>query len=244
MGNRLAGESRGSYTARAAALTFGPMAGVLSPGSVFCKQPVFLMPKKAAANPGDTTPKPAKSSPASKSAKAKPEVPDALTAIPATKPAPEVAPRPIPPVKVSRRVKAKAAEAAEKVSEAVTKAKAPVKAAVEKAKAPVKAAVEKAKAPVKQAVAKAKAPAKKKVAEVKATAESTGKKVAARALHKVAEAIQKVTEVVKKLPTFGHNDIAVRAYGIYQRRAREGRHGTPMGDWLEAERQLKAEQAE
>lgn len=36
-------------------------------------------------------------------------------------------------------------------------------------------------------------------------------------------------------------DIALRAYFIAQNRQRSGEHGTPEGDWLEAERQLASE---
>ena len=38
-------------------------------------------------------------------------------------------------------------------------------------------------------------------------------------------------------------DIALRAYFIAERRAKMGWHGDSTGDWVEAERQLKAEAA-
>ena len=36
-------------------------------------------------------------------------------------------------------------------------------------------------------------------------------------------------------------EIAVRAYGIFQERSQNGNLGDPESDWLEAERQLQAE---
>lgn len=41
--------------------------------------------------------------------------------------------------------------------------------------------------------------------------------------------------------TISHDDIALRAYFIAERRRNEGRHGDPSHDWVEAERQLRAE---
>jgi hypothetical protein len=40
---------------------------------------------------------------------------------------------------------------------------------------------------------------------------------------------------------FTQDDVALRAYFIAQRRHAEGRHGNPESDWLEAERELRAE---
>lgn len=42
-------------------------------------------------------------------------------------------------------------------------------------------------------------------------------------------------------PFFTADDIALRAYFLGEQRQRGGLPGTPEGDWLEAERQLKAE---
>jgi hypothetical protein len=45
----------------------------------------------------------------------------------------------------------------------------------------------------------------------------------------------------KAEPAFSNDDIALRAYFIAQDRQQFGRPGTPEGDWLEAERQLRSE---
>lgn len=42
---------------------------------------------------------------------------------------------------------------------------------------------------------------------------------------------------------FTNDDIALRAYFIAEARRHTGEHGTPEGDWHEAERQLRAELA-
>ncbi len=42
---------------------------------------------------------------------------------------------------------------------------------------------------------------------------------------------------------FTMEDIGLRAYFIAEKRQQCGQHGTPEGDWLEAERQLRAELA-
>ena len=48
----------------------------------------------------------------------------------------------------------------------------------------------------------------------------------------------------KKVPVeISSEDIALRAYFIAERRAKMGWHGDSTGDWVEAERQLKAEGA-
>ena len=47
---------------------------------------------------------------------------------------------------------------------------------------------------------------------------------------------------LKKQPaTFSAEDIALRAYYIAEHRQRHGIHGDEQGDWIEAERQLRAE---
>lgn len=42
-------------------------------------------------------------------------------------------------------------------------------------------------------------------------------------------------------PSFTHDDIAVRAYLISEKRAQHGHHAEPHEDWAEAERQLRDE---
>jgi hypothetical protein len=44
-----------------------------------------------------------------------------------------------------------------------------------------------------------------------------------------------------KAPAITGDDIALRAYFIAERRQKMGWHGDSTGDWVEAERQLKAE---
>lgn len=46
-----------------------------------------------------------------------------------------------------------------------------------------------------------------------------------------------------KAPSISSDDIALRAYFIAERRQKMGWHGDSTGDWVEAERQLKAEAA-
>lgn len=46
-----------------------------------------------------------------------------------------------------------------------------------------------------------------------------------------------------KAPAITGDDIALRAYFIAERRQKMGWHGDSTGDWVEAERQLKAEAA-
>lgn len=41
--------------------------------------------------------------------------------------------------------------------------------------------------------------------------------------------------------SFTAEDISLRAYFIAEKRQQTGEHGSPEGDWLEAERQLRAE---
>jgi hypothetical protein len=73
--------------------------------------------------------------------------------------------------------------------------------------------------------------APKKAAASKAPAK---KKPAKKAARKPA---------AKKRAGFSTDDIALRAYFISEHRQRHGRHGDSHSDWIEAERQLKAERA-
>jgi hypothetical protein len=45
------------------------------------------------------------------------------------------------------------------------------------------------------------------------------------------------------LPAYTHEDIALRAYFIAQKRHAQGLQGDPHQDWIEAERQLSVEVA-
>ena len=53
----------------------------------------------------------------------------------------------------------------------------------------------------------------------------------------------KVKKVAAMAAQFTGEDIALRAYFIAEKRQQTGEWGTPEGDWLEAERQLRAELA-
>lgn len=44
-----------------------------------------------------------------------------------------------------------------------------------------------------------------------------------------------------KKPSYTHDDVALRAYFIAERRQAAGIHGTPQQDWVAAERELKLE---
>jgi len=74
--------------------------------------------------------------------------------------------------------------------------------------------------------------APKKAAATKAPAK---KKPARKAARKPA--------AKKKRAGFSTDDIALRAYFISEHRHRHGHHGDSHSDWIEAERQLKAERA-
>ncbi len=77
------------------------------------------------------------------------------------------------------------------------------------------------KAPIAEAVAKPKAAKEVKVAKP-AKAAKPAKKKAAKVI-------------------ITNDDIALRAYFIAERRQATGGHGDEQGDWVEAERQLRAE---
>lgn len=83
----------------------------------------------------------------------------------------------------------------------------------------------------KKATAKAASPAAVEPAAVatKATSPAAGKSPAAPRKKAV------------KAPAISSDDIALRAYFIAERRQKMGWHGDSTGDWVEAERQLKAE---
>jgi len=87
-----------------------------------------------------------------------------------------------------------------------------------------------APAPVAAAPAPAKAPA---VAAKAPASKPAAKKVVAKKVVKKAPA--------KKTPGITVEDISLRAYFIAEHRHKHGLHGDSHSDWVEAERQLKAE---
>lgn len=72
---------------------------------------------------------------------------------------------------------------------------------------------------------------------------------AKRAIKLAVEKIKTVTAKVKpaaktakpKAPAYTHEDVALRAYFISEKRRHHGQPGDEHQDWLEAERQLAAE---
>jgi hypothetical protein len=94
-----------------------------------------------------------------------------------------------------------------------------------------------APAPAAPAPVKAPAPAK-----AVAPAKTAAKKPAAKkpvAKGPVKKAAKK--PAVKKAPAISADDISLRAYYISEHRHKHGIHGDSHSDWVEAERQLKAE---
>src|SRR5262245_23317582 len=90
------------------------------------------------------------------------------------------------------------------------------------------------KAAPKRAAKKPAATAPKAAAAVKPAVAPKAKRTPAKRL--TARRTSKATSVSLSL-----DDIALRAYFIAEKRQQQGWPGTPDGDWLEAERQLRSE---
>ena len=86
----------------------------------------------------------------------------------------------------------------------------------------------------------AKLPPKRKVASRSAAAEPVEKPKAAKP-KKATAVVEKPTAVATAVAPLTAEAIALRAYFIGQQRAKEGRSGDSLTDWLEAERQLLSE---
>lgn len=137
------------------------------------------------------------------------------------------------PKKTAKAVKAKPAKAEPKKKNIVP-ASLPV---LVQAKAP---AAEAPVPPVEPAAPKArKAPAKKAPAKKKATAPV----VEAAAAEETPAPEPVIETVVVEEIVITNDDIALRAYFISQDRRARGHWGDETGDWVEAERQLRAEAA-
>jgi|GEM_PF-1169544 len=67
------------------------------------------------------------------------------------------------------------------------------------------------------------------------------KPAAAQPKKAAAPAKSKVAKVAKPKPAYTHDDIALRAYFIAERRQKTGHSGDAAGDWIAAERELAAE---
>ncbi len=81
---------------------------------------------------------------------------------------------------------------------------------------------------------------KDKADEVKKEKPKAPKKAAAKSAAKPKKpAVPKRT--VPSAAAISSDDIALRAYFIAERRQQEGIHGDEHSDWIEAERQLRAE---
>jgi hypothetical protein len=102
-----------------------------------------------------------------------------------------------------------------------------------------------APAPVPEVVAKPKRVRAAKPAAEKPAAEKlvTEKPVAEKPAKKAAAPKAPRKKAVAMAKTFTAEDIGLRAYFIAEKRQQTGQWGTPEGDWLEAERQLRAESA-
>jgi hypothetical protein len=78
------------------------------------------------------------------------------------------------------------------------------------------------------------------VVEIEAPKKAAAKKAPAKK-KPVKKAARK--PAAKKRAGFSTDDIALRAYFISEHRQKHGHHGDSHSDWIEAERQLKAEHA-
>ena len=88
--------------------------------------------------------------------------------------------------------------------------------------------------------------AKKTAVKAAAPAVATGESAAIEAKAtkpKVKKSPAAPLKKAVKVPAISGDDIALRAYFIAERRQKMGWHGDSTGDWVEAERQLKAEAA-
>lgn len=92
----------------------------------------------------------------------------------------------------------------------------------------------------KATTAKTPAPAKRTAKPSAAKPPAAEKKTAVRAKPANGSAAPKG---VSKAPGFTNDDIAMRAYFIAEKRRHHGQPGDVHHDWLEAERQLRAESA-
>ena len=70
---------------------------------------------------------------------------------------------------------------------------------------------------------------------------TTTKKTAPAAKVKKPAAKKAAAPKTKKAPAYTQDDVALRAYFIAEKRHRLGVHGDSHSDWVEAERQLAAE---
>lgn len=75
------------------------------------------------------------------------------------------------------------------------------------------------------------------------TARKAAPKPKAPAAPKVAAKRPAAPRKARALSPITHDDIAVRAYLIAEKRHAHGHHAEPHDDWAEAERQLQAERA-
>ncbi len=85
---------------------------------------------------------------------------------------------------------------------------------------------------------------KDKAEEVKKEKPKAPKKVAVKAVVKAAAKPKKAAAAKKPSPPaveISSDDIALRAYFLAERRQQEGIPGDEHSDWIEAERQLRAE---
>lgn len=89
-------------------------------------------------------------------------------------------------------------------------------------------------------IKKAEKSAKDKPAKPK---KSDEKKSVVKAIAKPAPAVPKPKKTVAPTPVISLDDISLRAYFIAERRQAMGWPGDSTSDWVEAERQLKAEAA-
>ena len=75
------------------------------------------------------------------------------------------------------------------------------------------------------------------------TAQSTGQLEFSASLQRERSLCNGISPWLAPLATVVTQDIALRAYFIAERRQATGGHGDEHGDWVEAERQLRAEAA-
>jgi hypothetical protein len=86
-------------------------------------------------------------------------------------------------------------------------------------------------------------PAKRALKPAAAKPKTVSKAPKTPAAAKAKRGVKPKAPVAPAAPAYTHEDVALRAYFISEKRRSQGLHGDEHHDWLEAERQLVAESA-
>jgi hypothetical protein len=87
------------------------------------------------------------------------------------------------------------------------------------------------------------APAKRAVKPATTKPKTVAKTPKAPASVKAKRTVKPKAPAAPAAPAYTHEDVALRAYFISEKRRSQGHHGDEHQDWVEAERQLLAESA-